>query len=133
MSATTTRPSSRATTSAAVAKLPRPLTLPPDLADQRAVGTHDEDPLGLAVEHVQPSGTIERHPAHIAELLPLGTGQGADPEHFLEVRVEPAVLGGEFDHLLRIQRGYGEPTHHNRTTDVDHDLTEPPHASHLSV
>ena len=53
------------------AKLPRAFTLPSDFADQRAVGTHDEDPVGLAVEHVQPPGTIERHPAHIAELLPL--------------------------------------------------------------
>ena len=85
------------------AELARAFALPADLADQRAAGIHDEDPRGLAVEHVESAGAVEHHFLHIAELLPFLTHERPDPEHLLEVGVEPAVLAGEFDGFLGVQ------------------------------
>ena len=58
------------------------------------------DAVRLIVENVQPSGTIEPHPSHVSELLPIRARHRSDPVELLEVGDQLAVLPGEVDGLL---------------------------------
>ena len=86
-----------------VEKLARPLARATESATQFASLAYHEDAPVLTVKNEQLPRTVEGDLADVPELFPVFAGQGSDPVELLELRLEPAVLGGEVDDLLGVQ------------------------------